>query len=54
MPSITRKDIDMDCKFHTTVPTKAELMKKIAYHSAHNIDPVPADLMARIEKIIKK
>jgi predicted small metal-binding protein len=56
MPSITRKDIGMDCKFQTTVPTKAELMKKIAFHtkSAYKIDPVPADLMARIEKIIKK
>ena len=46
----------MDCNFQTTAPTKTELMKAIAYHtkSAHKIDPVPADLMARIQKVIKK
>jgi predicted small metal-binding protein len=56
MPSITCKDIGMDCKFQTTAPIEAEMMKKIAVHakSAHNIDPVPADLMARIQKVIRK
>jgi len=56
MPSITCKDIAIDCKFQTTAPTTAELMKEIAYHtkSAYTIDPVPADLMARIQKVIKK
>jgi predicted small metal-binding protein len=56
MPSITCKDIGMDCKLQTTAPAKAELMLEIAYHtrSAHKIDPVPADIMARIQKVIKK
>jgi|APFre7841882793_1041355.scaffolds.fasta_scaffold57314_1 predicted small metal-binding protein len=56
MPSFACKDIGMDCKFQTTAPTEPELMKKIAEHakSAHKIDPVPADLMAKIKKAIKK
>jgi predicted small metal-binding protein len=56
MPSFACKDIGMDCKFQTTAPTEADLMKKIADHakSAHKIDPVPSDLMAKIKKAIKK
>jgi predicted small metal-binding protein len=56
MPSFACKDIGMDCKFQTTAPTEADLMKKIADHakSAHKIDPVPPDLMAKIKKAVKK
>jgi len=56
MPSFACKDIGMDCKFQTTAPTEAELMKKIADHakSAHKIDTVPPDLMVKIKKAIKK
>ncbi len=56
MPSFVCKDIGMDCTFKATAPTEAELLKKIAVHakSAHNIDPVPPDLMAKIKKAIKK
>jgi predicted small metal-binding protein len=56
MSSIPRKNIAMDYKFLTTAPTKTELMKKIAFQlkSSYKIDPVPADLMARIQKVIKK
>jgi predicted small metal-binding protein len=56
MPSFACKDIGMDCKFQTTAPTEAELMKKIAEHAktVHKIDPVPADLAAKIKKAIKK
>jgi predicted small metal-binding protein len=56
MPSFACKDIGMDCKFQTTAPTEAELMKKIEDHakSAHKIDTVPPDLMAKIKKAIKK
>lgn len=56
MPSFACKDIGMDCKFQTTAPTEAELMKKIADHakSAHKIDIVPPDLMAKIKKAIKE
>jgi len=46
----------MDCPFKATAPTEAELMKKIAEHAkvTHKIDPVPADLMAKIKKAVKK
>jgi predicted small metal-binding protein len=46
----------MDYKFQTTAPTEAELMKKIAEHaqSAHKIEMIPADLMGKIKKAIKK
>jgi predicted small metal-binding protein len=56
MPSFLCKDIGMDCKFQTSAPTEAELMKKIAEHakSVHKIDPVPPDLIAKIKKAIKK
>ena len=56
MPSFVCRDIGMDCKFQTSAPTEAELMKKIAEHakSVHKIDPVPPDLMAKIRKAIKK
>jgi len=56
MASSVCKDIGMDCKFQTSAPTEAELMKKIAEHakSVHKIDPVPPDLMAKIRKAIKK
>jgi predicted small metal-binding protein len=56
MSSIPSKNIAMDYKFQTIAPTKTDLMKKIAFHtkSSYNIDPVPADLMARIQKVIKK
>jgi predicted small metal-binding protein len=45
-----------NCKFQTSAPTEAELMKKIAEHakSVHKIDPVPANLMVKIKKAIKK
>ena len=56
MPTFACKDIGMDCKFQTSAPTEEGLMKKIAEHakSAHKIDTVPADLMAKIKKAIKK
>ena len=56
MPSFACKDIGMDCPFKATASTEAELMKKIADHakSAHKIDPVPADLMAKIKKAVKR
>jgi predicted small metal-binding protein len=56
MPSFACKDLGMDCPFTANAPTEAELMKKIAEHakSAHKIDPVPADLAAKIKKAIKK
>ena len=56
MPTFACKDLGMDCKFRTSAPTEAELMKKIAEHAktAHKIETIPADMMAKIKKVIKK
>ena len=56
MPSFACKDLGMDCKFQATAPTEAELMKKIAEHakSTHKITTIPADMLAKIKKAIKK
>jgi predicted small metal-binding protein len=56
MPSFACKDIGMDCKFETTAPTEAELMKKIAAHamSAHQMVTIPPDVMAKVKAAIKK
>ncbi len=56
MPTFACKDLGMDCKFQTSAPTEAELMKKIAEHAktAHKIETIPADMMAKIKKVIKK
>ena len=56
MPSFACKDIGMACPFEAKAPTEAELMKKVAEHakSVHKIDPVPADLAAKIRAAIKK
>jgi len=56
MPSFACKDIGMACEFKTSAPTEAELMKKIAEHakSAHKMDTIPADVMAKVKKAIKK
>jgi predicted small metal-binding protein len=56
MPTFVCKDMGMDCPFTASAPTEAELMKKIAEHAkvVHKIDPVPADMMAKIKKVIKK
>ena len=56
MPSFACKDIGMACPFKAEAPTEAELMKKVAEHAkaVHKIDPVPADLAAKIKAAIKK
>jgi len=55
MPSFKCSDIGMPCKFEATAKTEPELMKKIAEHAktAHQIDPIPADLLAKVKKAIK-
>ncbi len=54
MPSF--KCIARNCPFETSAPTEAELMKKIAEHAktAHNMDPIPPDMMVRVKAAIKK
>jgi predicted small metal-binding protein len=56
VPLFACKDIGMNCSFRTEAPTEAELLKKIAEHAktAHNLDSVPPDVMAKIRKAIRK
>ena len=57
MPSFKCKDIGMTCPFEASAKTEDELMKKIADHAAkvHNMKPpFPADMIANIQKAIKK
>ena len=44
-----------DCGFKASAPTEAELMKKIAEHAktAHKMDPIPPDVMAKVKAAIK-
>jgi predicted small metal-binding protein len=46
----------MDCPFEASAPTREELMKKITEHAnkVHNLNPPPADLVAKIKKAIKE
>ncbi|MBE5729385.1 DUF1059 domain-containing protein [Candidatus Parvarchaeota archaeon] len=50
------KDIGMTCGFKTSAKTKEELMPKIAEHAktVHGIDPIPPDLMKKVEAAIKE
>jgi len=56
MPTFACRDIGMDCDFKASAATEAELMGKIAEHakSAHNIDKISPDLMAKVKNAIKK
>jgi len=56
MPTFVCKDLGMNCPFRAEAPTEEELMKKIAAHAkaAHKIDPIPADMLAKVKKAIKK
>ncbi len=56
MPSFKCRDIGMNCNFEVTAKTEDELMKKIAEHAgkAHNMKPIPPDVMAKVKKAIKK
>jgi len=56
MPSFKCADIGMKCGFEATAKTEPELLKKIAGHAkaVHGIDPIPPDLMAKVQKAIKK
>ncbi len=44
-----------NCGFQTSAPTEAELMKKITEHAktAHNMDPIPPDVMVKVKAAIK-
>jgi len=45
-----------NCGVQISAPTEADLMKKIAEHAktAHKMDPIPPDVMAKVKAGIKK
>jgi predicted small metal-binding protein len=50
------KDLGMDCSFEVTGTTDNEVMRKFIDHagSAHNIDILTADVIYRVQQVIKK
>jgi len=53
--SFACQDIGMSCGFQARADSDAELLPKIAAHakSVHGFDPIPADLMARVNAAIR-
>ena len=56
MPTFACKDIGMACGFEAKAATEPELMKKIAEHAkaVHKMDTIPPDIMAKVQKAVKK
>jgi predicted small metal-binding protein len=50
------KDIGMDCCFEVHAQNEMELMRKFIHHAepAHNMPVLPAEVIAKIQKAIKK
>jgi len=56
MVSLMCKDIGMDCPFEATGTTDQEIMRQFIDHaeSAHKMSVLPADIIYRVQKSIKK
>jgi predicted small metal-binding protein len=56
VPSVTCKDIGLDCPFEAQGTTNQELMRKFIDHAepAHNMLYISADIMFRVKNAIKK
>jgi predicted small metal-binding protein len=56
MASFSCKNLGMDCSFEATGTTESELMKKFAEHAepAHDMNVLPADIIYKFQKAIKK
>ena len=56
MASLKCKDIGMKCGFEVKDDDRDELLKIVALHAekTHNIKQIPADLMEKVIKAIKK
>ncbi len=56
MPSIKCKDIGMKCGFEVKDEDRDEMMQILALHAAktHNMKEIPPDVMAKVQKAIKK
>ena len=50
------KDLGIDCSFEATGTTDNEVMRKFIDHaeSAHNMNLLTADVIYRVQKVIKK
>jgi len=56
MPSFTCKDIGMECSHVSSGTTNQELMRNFIAHagSTHKIHVLPAEVIYRVQKAIKK
>jgi predicted small metal-binding protein len=56
MVSFLCKDIGMDCSFEATGTTEQEIMRQFIDHaeSEHKMSVLPADIIYRVQKSIKK
>jgi predicted small metal-binding protein len=56
MVSLMCKDVGMDCSFEATGTTEREIMRQFIDHaeSAHKMVVLPADIIYRVQKSIKK
>jgi predicted small metal-binding protein len=56
MPSLKCKDIGMKCGFEVKDENQDEMMQILALHAekTHNIKSIPPDLMAKVQKAVKK
>ena len=55
MPSFKCMDIGMACGFEESSLTRGGLMKKVAAHakSVHGLDPIPTDVLQKVQAAIK-
>ncbi len=56
MPSVSCKDVGLDCSFEAHGTTNQELMRKFIDHAepAHDMHYLSADIIYRVQKAIKK
>jgi predicted small metal-binding protein len=56
MALLACKDLGMDCSFEATGTTDQEIMRQFIAHaeSAHRMSVLPADIIYRVQKSIKK
>jgi predicted small metal-binding protein len=56
MISLICRDVGMDCSFEATGTTEREIMRQFIDHAetAHKMQVLPADIIYRVQKSIKK
>jgi predicted small metal-binding protein len=55
MPSFNCKDAGVECDFKVEAKTQDKLLKKITKHAkkAHDMDPIPDDMLQKVKGAIK-